>query len=231
MFLVWWQHWAAPRFLVWGAVSLLATSCVNPELKNEAVMPTDAATAIVDPEAFSAARLAAVVFAETNRHRVEHGLRELDPYPRLRRAASLQAGINALTGEVSHFNPLNGRAAPHDRVRAAGVIGGSVGENVLMSPVRVSPTGSGEVYARLRDGRTEWRDVSSDEELAWPTYAELGQRLVQQWMDSPGHRANILSPQFKYLACDVARGRTLQRRELIYAVQVFMGSRPRRESL
>ncbi len=34
-----------------------------------------------------------------------------------------------------------------------------------------------------------------------PTYYSLGEGLVQGWMESPGHRANILNPKLRYLGC------------------------------
>lgn len=44
-----------------------------------------------------------------------------------------------------------------------------------------------------------------------------GEDLVDQWMNSPGHRANILNPNNKYLGVGVAEGD----RNTIYATQNF----------
>ena len=100
-----------------------------------------------------------------------------------------------------------------------------------MSSVRRASSGEGERFVMGDGGAKEWRDAKTHEPLAWPTYADLAGRLVQQWMDSPGHRQNILNPAFRYLACGVALRRGLQEREMVYAVQVFVVPPPRLNAL
>lgn len=171
---------------------------------------------------FDAERLAIGVFAETNRVRRAHGLAPLRPYPHLREAADLQAFSNAITGTVSHDGLFAGRANAWERVRAQGIQPELVLENVLSNLVRTAPSGGAVRIVMRADGSADRREDATGAELPWPTYRELAQRIVQQWMESPGHRANLLNPRVTRLACGTALSRSPLGGELVHAAQVFV---------
>ncbi|HJV32502.1 MAG TPA: CAP domain-containing protein [Patescibacteria group bacterium] len=79
-----------------------------------------------------------------------------------------------------------------------------------------SPTGEGpaEVVAA-----TGYDYVTVGENLALGNFAD-DRELVQAWMDSPGHRANILSPGYSEIGIAVGRG-TYEGRTTWIAVQEF----------
>jgi uncharacterized protein YkwD len=49
----------------------------------------------------------------------------------------------------------------------------------------------------------------------------LAARLVAAWMESPGHRENLLHPQLNHAGSATRIVRDPQRRWWVYAVQVF----------
>jgi len=83
----------------------------------------------------------------------------------------------------------------------------------------VSP--SGESASSVADD-IGYEYISIGENIALGNF-ETDQVLVQAWMDSPGHRANILNQKFTNLGIAVAKG-TYKGRETWIGVQIF--SRP-----
>lgn len=176
----------------------------------------------LDWDGFDAPLLAAAIFHETNRVRAAHACRRLRWYRGLAAAADLQASMNAFTGTSTHANPLAGRGDVEQRVRGAGITPRVIAENVAMAPVRTLPPHGAQRLSVDDDGHRTVRDPETNTELRWPTYAELAARIVQQWMDSPGHRANLLSRAYTHLACGASMARAPNGVEQVYAVQVFI---------
>ena len=80
----------------------------------------------------------------------------------------------------------------------------------------ISPTGGN--ISTLLDG-VGYQFIAVGENLALGNY-ENDQALVQAWMDSPGHRANILNARFKEIGVGVAQG-IFEGRKTWLAVQAF----------
>jgi len=79
-----------------------------------------------------------------------------------------------------------------------------------------SPTGEGPAQVITAAG---YAYVTVGENLALGNFAD-DRELVQAWMDSPGHRANILEPKFTEIGIAVGRG-TYEGRLTWIAVQEF----------
>ena len=124
-------------------------------------------------DAQNPAQFAAAILSETNRVRVQFRLRPLKSLPDLDLAADDQASYMALQLNADHGNAFFGEATPEDRVRRRGLLPKSVAENV--ASIAVAPT------AKPR------------------TTSEIAAALVEAWMNSPGHRANLLNPHFTHL--------------------------------
>jgi uncharacterized protein YkwD len=93
-------------------------------------------------------------------------------------------------------------------VAAAGITARMVGENVATTPLR-------------------WPGLdrpAPSERSEWPqrTYAEIAARVVQQWLDSPPHRASLLSRHFTHVAHGAALARSPLGDEMVYSVQVLI---------
>ena len=161
---------------------------------------------VVDPENFDHHLLAREIFRRTNEVRVDQGGVPLKPESRLGAAADGQAAMLALRIHSGHDNPLTNQGDANARVEQAGLAEGYVAENAATLGAR-----NGE------NGRAY-------------TYRELAVVIVQAWMDSPGHRANLLDPTLHYLGCGT-RIASLLGKPTVYAVQDFYTPVPRGEPL
>lgn len=80
----------------------------------------------------------------------------------------------------------------------------------------VSPEGFDSAYLMKNAG---YEFIVSGENLAMGDF-EDDKKLVEAWMNSPGHRANILNPRFEEIGVAVARG-IFENMEVWLAVQEF----------
>jgi uncharacterized protein YkwD len=141
------------------------------------------------------AELAASLLAETNRIRAQHKLRPLRPIPELNAAADDQARYMALRLTTTHENVFVGQETVGERVRRHGLAPTSLGENVASIPVR-------------RVGDSSLADA-------------IANGLVEAWLKSPGHRANLLSGQFTHVGGAIRLASGLSGVEYAFGAQVF----------
>ncbi len=113
--------------------------------------------------------LSAAIFFETNYQRFKYGLKRYVYSHVLYQAAYEHSYDMVVEGFFDHTNP-NDSSTPSDRIRHYGQWYGSCGENILNSFINTGYT-----------------------------YLEYAKRLVDLWMNSPGHKANILNANFKRL--------------------------------
>lgn len=132
--------------------------------------------------------LDAAVFYLTNEERAELGF-PLLRYNKLLEVAAFNHSMKmATTGFFDHTNPLDAtRRGTTERGKLSGVVNPHIAENIAYNH-----TDGGE------------------------TYIQVAQKLVKQWMTSPGHRSNILSRNGKQMGMGTfyVNGR-------IYGTQVF----------
>ncbi len=158
---------------------------------------------LMAPENFDHALLAGAIFEESNRVRVLHGVPALGREPALDAAADEQAAYLVLAMKAQHSNPFPGAHTVRERVERAGLQGGVVAENALWMPALL-PVGSPRRNC---------------------TYSEFAASLVAGWMNSPGHRANLLNPVFKKTGCASRFGHAvLDVDQRVYATQVFFAT-------
>lgn len=143
--------------------------------------------AAVPPKAIWSNRLAErSVIYYTNKERRKRGLPKLSGSRRLRKAARGHSRWMARTGRFSHTGQGGSRVA--DRAARAGYLHGA-GENIWMNP----GTGrSGATYGSNFIWNSDWK---------------MGKAAVISWMNSPGHRENILRPAYRHIGIGVARSR------------------------
>jgi uncharacterized protein YkwD len=115
----------------------------------------------------------ATILQQTNRERMEQGLKPLLPDPRLALVARRHSDEMRDLGYFDHVSPTPGLASIRERFRQvfADCAAFSIGENIA----RRYAMG---LYSLSTDS------VSC---------------TVQEWMGSPGHRANILRPEYTHL--------------------------------
>jgi len=153
-------------------------------------------------DTFEPALLAQEIFRATNEARAQHGLAALKPDVRLAAAADGQAAMEAMRLHSGHDNPLENMGTPGARVHAAGLPDGAVAENAATVPAKNRETGG--AYS----------------------YRELARLLVDAWLESPGHRANLLNPKLHYLGCGARVAVVLRGQPLVYAIQDFYAPGP-----
>jgi uncharacterized protein YkwD len=179
----------------------------------------------IDSGPFDRALLAAAIFHETNRVRLVLKLRALKPLPQLERAADLQADVGVVLRLPSHENPFPSIATPIDRVKFVGLQPGFVAENIARLPAYDFDNAGGEAGVKTVGQQRTIINLRTGEELVSATYRAMAARLVEAWMKSPGHRANIVSPLAQYLGCSARATQGDQGADMIFAVQVFFAPR------
>lgn len=180
----------------------------------------------LDVHALDQPLLARAIFAETNRVRVAAKLKAFKAEPKLDEAADTQAQMGSVFRPPSHTNPFPLIATPADRVKFAGLEPERVAENIALLSIYNVPTGV-NIYFSKQDPTL--RDMRSGEPVRVHTYASFARAIVEAWMNSPGHRANILEPKLRYLGCAVRPAKSQENVDMIFGVQAFYT--PRRTRL
>lgn len=143
------------------------------------------------PPDYATTRLERLTLAAANEARVTRGLEPLRAHDALSRAARLHSADLARQGRFSHTGTDGSLAA--DRAERAGVTYRSLGENLYQSSLYASG------YEQHR------ADGTVVAHYDWLLPETLATQAVQAWMDSPGHRANLLNPAFARAGTGVAR--------------------------
>ena len=135
----------------------------------------------------------------TNKERRKLGLQRLSGHPTLIRMARKHSRYMARTEDYGHFegssqgHPVNGVG---DRAREIGY-SASVGENIWQTRGQY-----GSAWKSKFNWNSDWK---------------LGQAAVISWMNSPGHRKNLLNPKWTEIGIGVASNR----RQRTYLTQNF----------
>ncbi|MBP6370428.1 MAG: hypothetical protein KA298_06115, partial [Paludibacteraceae bacterium] len=116
----------------------------------------------VEVTTFDARLLNAAIFYETNRQRSLYGMAEFKYHQNLEVCAQSHSEDMANWDFFSHESPVSGKRTMTDRMRQVGFVNLWMAENI------------------------SYHDVSNR------TYSDLAKSIVDSWMNSPGHRANIL---------------------------------------
>lgn len=146
--------------------------------------------------------LDAAVFWMTNVERIKHGLKEFRFHYKLRQMATLHSEQMRKHGFFSHENPYEARYKTlDDRLDALkdNTFDGfmTYGENIAQYPTLNGPNSFTVQFIKGIP-----RFFAPDGcEILYCTCLEYAQKVVDGWMLSPGHRANILNPKFEYLGC------------------------------
>jgi len=157
----------------------------------------------IDFENIDYVLLNAAVFFRTNEVRKEHGLAELGFLANLETAATMHANDMVRYNFFSHTNPYRrSKSAPSNRGKLSGITNPSMAENIAES-FGIEYEGGKPVY--IVDSK---KGIFSYEYngpvLKNRTYISFAEAVVLQWMNSPGHRANILNDKALQLGCGMA---------------------------
>ncbi len=140
------------------------------------------------------------IFFETNRQRSLKGLLPFKHSIQLETAATDYSNDMVKHDFFSHISPVPGKNSLEDRLKKAGIKKEFYGENISynyilkLAGIRyIPPSSMGDFYKS--DGVTK---------IETHTYKTMAVEIVNNWMNSPGHRSNILNRQFNMLGCGCA---------------------------
>lgn len=129
---------------------------------------------VMDRTKLDGALLSAAIFFATNAEREKHKLPLFQTSRALMACALEHSRDMALENFFSHENPHDpAKRTPWQRMEAKGLKSGERAENIAMRMVNNL------------------------------TYLAFADEMVKMWMNSPGHRANILNRKLLFLGCGV----------------------------
>lgn len=154
----------------------------------------------IDPEDVDEALLNAAIFYETNKQRAAQKVSEFVFDAALSRAAQGHSNDMVSRDFFSHTSPIATKKELIDRVKLEGISTSYVGENIIQG--FVIQIGEDPYYPPSTPGGDFTRADGSV--IGMYNYSKFAAYLVTRWMNSPGHRRNILDTQFTKLGCGSA---------------------------
>ena len=146
--------------------------------------------------------LNAAVFWFTNIERRKHNLKQFQFHDKLRQTATLHSEQMKRHNFFSHDNDFDARYKTlDDRINSVkdndfqGFM--AWGENIADCPV----IKANEMFTVENRNGVQRLFSTSGKEIFPYSYYEFAKNVVEGWMNSPGHRKNILKPDFEYLGC------------------------------
>ncbi len=154
----------------------------------------------------------------TNIERVKNRLAPVQYDTGLEKAAFWQAEYNAKTQKLEHVIRDREMSAPKNRIEHFGGRCGTCGENLT---VKFATNSEGIRFMIKKDGNGTYYDFGAHT-IKWRNEQEMGYTMLESWMNSPGHRKNILTAAFMWLGPGVAKG-IYSNNKSYYGCQVFNG--------
>lgn len=151
----------------------------------------------INPETVDLSLLNAAIFYETNRQRVQQGLKPFLHSSALEKAAYGHSKDMAELNFFSHQSPVAGKGSMQQRLARVGITRTYMAENIADHFLMNHPAGT--PYQIRGDGF-----YYQGKKIRNRTYLEMAEAFLIQWMNSPGHRRNILDPRGVYLGCGSA---------------------------
>lgn len=160
----------------------------------------------IEVKSFDPMLLESMIFQETNRVRAEHSRPGLTSDADASKAARGHSLWMVHAQVLSHGQPENGgksKSDPMTRLHDVGLRPMVVAENVAFN-FRLNYESGRKVYLEKKGARWVFSYESGGAPLRGRTYAEFAVAVVAQLMDSPTHRANLLSAEVTHIGTGVA---------------------------
>lgn len=160
------------------------------------------------------------VRAEVNYHRCRAGLRPVgDAGNGVAKVARGHSNWMAARQILSHKSTVPGRSSLRQRIKSTGVSFRTGSENIGM----VHRYQIDNRRFRILDSNSCKFATYDGQSLPAHSYASLARHIVQLWMDSPGHRKNILDGRVNKTAVAVAFDPNAQYCGRYWVTQNFIG--------
>lgn len=161
--------------------------------------------------------LQATIFFVTNEERKKAKLQPFEYRSEIELAASGHAQDMVKYGFYSHTSQIRIKRTLLDRFHLEGLNPKYYGENIC-STYGLEYQSGRKVNPPYKSGEFTYAFTSKKEVIPPHTYLSFAKSVVKLWMESPGHRQNILNPLFKTLGC----GARVYREKNFYNMPYFM---------
>ncbi len=161
--------------------------------------------------------LQAAIFFVTNEERVKAKLKPFEFRSEIELVAAGHAKDMVKYGFYSHTSKIRIKRTVRDRFQLEGLNPEFFGENICSTYGLQYEIGR-KVNPPFPSGEFTYAFTSKREVIPPHTYLTFAKSVVKLWMDSPGHRQNILNPNFKSLGC----GAGVYREKNFYNMPYFM---------
>lgn len=161
--------------------------------------------------------LQAAIFYATNEERKKAKLAPFKFRSEIENVASGHAQDMVKYGFYSHTSRIRIKRTVQDRFHLEGLNPQYYAENICSTYGLQYQTGR-KVNPPYPSGVFTYARTSKREVIPPHTYLTFAKSVVKLWMDSPGHRQNILNPQFNSLGC----GARLYLEKSAYNMPYFM---------
>ncbi len=176
----------------------------------------------IDPQRLDAVLMSAALFHETNEHRRLYSKPRLVHSAQLDRAAQTHAESMVKHDFLAHENPKEPELATlQQRVKKAGLgEPGYLAENIATQFGLQYRAGT-PVYTVERNGERGFSTSANGPLIPRHTYRSFAAAVLEDWMDSPEHRDNILSDKPDSLGAGCASKKNDLGMATLTCVQVF----------
>ena len=155
----------------------------------------------IDPQAIDQWLFDAAVRHAANAERCRRGLPPLAADPALALAASLHSGDMVRHGFFDHSSPVSGRGTLRDRLSPGAAQYIRAAENIA----EISLYGfAGRHFSRRDPAACDFTFTPGGPSIPRQSYAGAARTLIGNWMDSAGHRRNLLHPDMTRHGAGVA---------------------------
>ncbi len=201
----------ALSWMTWGATPATAAACIRQTISNGGE-PIPATGRLND------AALNAAFLVEVNYQRCRAGLRPLATDNQILSAAKKHAQWMSRARKMSHQSTAPGQRTIADRLRRSGVSFRIGAENIAQVPLfqfqsRMFMTRDAQACVFTIDGQR----------VPPHTYQSLARYVVDMWMNSPGHRKNILNTRVRRTAATASLNSGTDYCGDMYIAQAFAG--------
>ena len=204
------------------------TAIPAPVIVPQATIPSASCDAAPDPAfatrvpggSLDRALLDRAILHHTNRARCNAGLQPLAADPTLRATATGHSADMVSHGFFGHVSPVPGRSSMAERMKAAGVRYRSAGEN-LATAMRLELAAAQPVYPL--GARCAYSLTPRGQRVPARSYDSLARHLVRRWLDSPGHRENIMNARYRRHGASGVLDPNGRICDMVNATQLFAG--------
>lgn len=161
--------------------------------------------------------LHAAIFFVTNEERRKSKLNPFKYDSKIERIASDHAQDMVKYGFYSHTSSIRIKRTVQDRFHLEGLNPAFYGENIC-STYGLQYENGRKVNPPYPTGVFTYAFTSKREAIPPHTYISFAKEVVKLWMNSPGHRQNILNPKFTTMGC----GASIYLEKSFYNMPYFM---------